>query len=42
LDLVGNNIGEDGAKAIASSLYLRNLTYLNLGSNEIGDEELKP
>ena len=38
LDLGGNNIGTQGASAIAGSENLSNLTELHLGHNNIGDE----
>ena len=38
LNLSWNDIGPEGAQAIANSAFLKNLTSLNLGSNGIGIE----
>ena len=41
LDLTHNDIGDEGAKALAESETLSRLTTLNLGDNDIGEEGVK-
>ena len=42
LDLFNNNIGDEGAKAIADAVAASgSLTYLEIGNNNIGDEGAK-
>ena len=38
LDLTANNIGPEGAKAIAHSKSLKKLEVLKIGGNNIGDK----
>ena len=39
IDIHINNIGDEGAKAIAQALtYNNTLTYINIWNNKIGDE----
>ena len=41
LGLADNDIGAEGARALAASPHLARLTYLNLGNNDIRDEGVR-